>query len=113
MKLTRANIGSIWGRFIVYYNQAGMVQGFVNSVVLLVMLYSTTIKPAVDVPVWLYILIVIIGIGLLVLFIRTIGITGYFSYFKQLSALSELERMITSQQNDLALIKKHLGIEET
>ena len=105
MKTPKLDIGLIWAKFVNTYGQVGAVAGVVQMLSTLAILYTTTIQPNMDIPIWLYILIIASGAALMVTFVLKIGISGYYRFFSNRSELSETNRRVK-------LIMNHLGIED-
>jgi len=86
------DIGLKWAHLMAIWGQVGMIQSMINTIMLLGVFYTTTAKPAWDIPIGAYILLlVIVGISTLVFILRW-GISGYYRYFSQRSELAEVQR---------------------
>lgn len=103
--LPRIDIGLIWAKYVNTWGQIGAVAGTVNFLMMLGVFYTTTLKPELDVPLWLYALVVTAGALLAIAFVLKIGISGYYRFFSHRSELSETNRRVK-------LIMDHLGIDE-
>ena len=104
-RLPKLDIGLIWAKYVNTWGQVGAVAGTVQMLSTLAILYTTTIQPNIDIPIWLYILIITSGATLMVVFVLKIGISGYYRFFSNKSELSETNRRVK-------LIMDHLGINE-
>ena len=115
IKLGKRNmdVGLVWAKFVNTYGQVGAVAGTVQMLSTLAILYTTTIQPNADVPVWLYALVIIIGAMLVVLFVLKVGISGYYRFFSKTSELSETNKRVQENDRKLGLIMDKLGIEDT
>ena len=107
IKLGKRNmdVGLIWAKFVNTYGQVGAVAGTVQMLSTLAILYTTTIQPNIDVPIWLYILIIVSGAVLMITFVLKIGISGYYRFFSKTSELAQTNKRVK-------MIMDHLGIEE-
>ena len=103
MKHPKLDIGLIWAKFVNTYGQVGAVAGVVQMLSTLAILYTTTIQPNMDIPIWLYILVIASGAALMITFVLKVGISGYYRFFSNRSELSETNRRVK-------LIMNHLGI---
>lgn len=101
--MPKVDIGLIWAKCINIWGQLGMVLGATNYLMMVGVFYTTTIKPNVDIPFWLYVLVLSVGAIGVIAFIIKIGIDGYYRFFFGRSQLAEIER-----KQDL--IMKQLGI---
>ncbi len=129
----RLDIGLIWAKYVNTWGQIGAVAGTINFLMMLGVFYTTTLRPAFNIPLWLYTFIVIIGAILSVTFVLNIGISGYYRFFSNNSELSAAHQCIKDtktmleetrselvktdknvRENDrkLGLVLKHLGINE-
>lgn len=89
------DLGHMWGRWLYTYSQAGSVQGGINTVMLLVITYNTSIQGAI--PVWTYILVIVLMASAIIGFVSKIGIPGYFKFYKEQSAVGYLETEVRRQ----------------
>ncbi len=101
----RLDIGLIWAKYVNTWGQIGAVAGTINFLMMLGVFYTTTLKPELDIPLWLYALVVAAGALLAIAFVLKIGISGYYRFFSNRSELSETNRRVK-------LIMDHLGIDE-
>ena len=101
----RLDIGLIWAKYVNTWGQIGAVAGTINFIMMLGVFYTTTLRPALNLPMWLYILLVITGSILATTFVLKVGISGYYRFFSNRSELSETNRRVK-------LIMDHLGIDE-
>jgi len=114
IKLGKRNmdVGLVWAKFVNTYGQVGAVAGTVQMLSTFAILYTTTIQPNADVPVWLYALVITIGAILVVLFVLKVGISGYYRFFSKTSELSETNKRVQENDRKLRLIMDKLGIED-
>ena len=105
LRKRRLDIGLIWAKYVNTWGQIGAVAGTVNFIMMLGVFYATTLKPAFNIPMWLYVLIVVVSAVLATTFVLRIGISGYYRFFSERSELSETNRRVK-------LIMNHLGIDE-
>jgi hypothetical protein len=103
MKLPKMDIGLIWAKYVNTWGQVGAVAGTVQMLSTLAILYTTTIQPNMNIPIWLYALVIASGAALMVTFVLKVGISGYYRFFSNRSELSETNRRVK-------LIMNHLGI---
>ncbi len=101
----RLDIGLIWAKYVNTWGQVGSVAGTVNMLMMIGVFYTTTLKPNFDVPLWLYLMVILIVATTVVTFVLRVGISGYYRFFSKRSELGEANRRIK-------LIMDHLGIEE-
>jgi len=100
------DVGLMWGRWLYTYSQAGSVQGGINTVMLFVVTYSTTIKGIM--PAWLYVLLIALLVVSLVTFVSKIGVAGYFRFYKKQSAVGYIEDEVKRQGEILDAMKLQL-----
>lgn len=110
---SKLDIGLIWAKYVNTYGQVGAVAGTVQMVSTLAILYTTTIEPRMNIPVWLYTLVIFVGAIVAVLFVLKIGISGYYRFFSKTSELSETNKRVQENDRKLKLIMDKLGIEDT
>jgi hypothetical protein len=103
--MPKIDIGLIWAKIVNIWGQFGTVAGIANTIMLLVVTYSTTIEPKFHIPLWLYITTIVIAVILGVAFILKWGISGYYRFLSNQSELSQVNKRIE-------LIMKHLNIED-
>lgn len=113
MSKRKIDIGLVWAKFVNTYGQVGAVAGTVQMLSTLAILYTTTIQPNADVPVWLYILVIVAGATLAITFVLKIGISGYYRFFSKQSEVAETNKRVQETDRKLALIMDKLGIEDT
>jgi hypothetical protein len=112
MSKPKVDIGLVWAKFVNTYGQVGAVAGVVQMLSTLAILYTTTIQPNIDVPIWLYILIIVSGAMLMITFVLKIGISGYYRFFSKQSEVGETNRRVQETDRKLELIMAKLGIED-
>ena len=110
---SKIDIGLIWAKFVNTYGQVGAVAGTVQMLSTLAILYTTTIQPHADVPVWLYILVILSGAALMITFVLKVGISGYYRFFSKTSELSATNKQVQENSRMLKMIMKNLGIDDT
>jgi len=103
--MPKIDVGLIWAKIVNIWGQAGTIAGIANTIMLLVVTYSTTIEPKLHIPLWLYITTIIITLILVVTFILKWGISGYYRFLSNQSELSQVNKRVE-------LIMKHLNIED-
>lgn len=108
--MKKMDVGITWGKIINIWGQIGVVQGVINTIMLFVVTYNTSLKNLL--PVWLYILIIVISIICIVGFVLRIGISGYYRFFNQQSAMNRIESKVDKTEAKLDKICKKIGIEE-
>lgn len=101
----RNDAGLAWGKFLNIIGQAGTIQGLINSLLLIGIFYTTTARPEFGIPLWLYLLVVVSVIFAVVIFILKVGISGYYRFFNQQSAVGEIDQKMDR-------IIKHLGMKD-
>ncbi len=118
-KFPRLDLGLIWGKYLNIWNQIGSIAGLVQLLMMIGVFYTTTLNPKFQIPFWLYLVIIIIGGLLLILFVLKIGLSGYFRYFSKHTDISEVNNKVDelAKQNKLIieqnkLIIEHLNIED-
>jgi len=104
-RFPKLDVGLIWAKYVNTWGQIGTVASTVNFLMMLGVFYTTTLKPNIDIPLWLYITVVMIGVILATTFVLKVGISGYYRFFSNRSELSETNRRVK-------LIMDHLGIDE-
>ena len=102
---SKIDVGLVWAKYVNTWGQVGAVAGTANLIMMLGVFYTTTLRPSLAVPLWLYISVVVVAAITGVLFVLKIGISGYYRFFSKTSELSETNRRVK-------LIMDHLGIEE-
>lgn len=110
---SKVDIGLIWAKYMNTWGQIGTVAGTVNFIMMLGVFYTTTLRPSLAIPLWLYILAVVIASVTGILFVLKIGISGYYRFFSKTSELSETNKRVQENDRMLRMIIKHLGIEDT
>ncbi len=101
----RESPGMAWGAFVQLYSQLTMIQGMVNTLMLLGVFYSTNLKGIwPDIPWWAYLVgLMVISLGLSV-FLIMVGIPGIYKYGRRFMRTTQVE-------DKLDLIIKHLNID--
>lgn len=102
----KMDVGLVWAKYVNTWGQVGAVAGTANLIMMLGVFYTTTLRPSLAVPLWLYILVIVVASITGVVFVLKIGISGYYRFFSKTSELSETNRRVK-------LIMDHLGIEDT
>lgn len=103
--LPKIDIGLVWAKVVNIWGQLGTVAGIANTIMLLIVTYTTTIEPKFHTPLWLYIAVIIIAFAVGVYFILKVGISGYYRFLSNQSELSEVHRKLN-------LVMKQLNIED-
>lgn len=104
-KNSKIDIGLSWAKAVNVWGQIGLFAGVANTVMLIGVLYTTTVAPKFSIPFWLYILIIMIAAIVCIIFVMKIGISGYYRFFSQQSELSQVNKKVSK-------IMKRLNIEE-
>ena len=107
------DVGLVWAKYVNTWGQVGAVAGTANLIMMLGVFYTTTLRPAVDIPLWLYIAVVAVAAITGVLFVLKVGISGYYRFFSKTSELSETNKRVQENDRKLKLIMAKLGIEDT
>ena len=103
---SKRDIGLMWAKYVNIWGQVGTVVGTINFVMLLGVFYTTTIRASgIPVPLWLYILVVVVGAAIGITFVIKIGISGYYRFFSKQSEVAETNRRVK-------MIMNHLGIKD-
>ena len=115
MKLLNRTLdfGLIWAKYVNTWVQVGTIAGTVNVLMMLGVFYTTTLRPFIAVPLWLYIIVVAASTLCVVLFALKVGISGYYRFFSQTSELSETNKRVQETDRKLGLIMRKLEIEDT
>ena len=111
-KLPKLDIGLIWAKYVNTWGQVGVVAGTVQMLSTLAILYTTTIQPNMDIPIWLYILVIASCAALMITFVLKIGISGYYRFFSKQSEIAETNRRVQETDRKLGLIMDKLGIND-
>jgi len=105
-KYPKIDIGLTWAKGVNIWGQLGTVAGVANIIMMLGVFYTTVVYPNIKIPLWAYVLIVVLGASAATWFIIRWGISGYYRFFSRQSELSEVHRKIE-------LIMENLHIEDT
>lgn len=108
----KLDIGLTWAKYINIWSQIGAVAGTANLVMMLGVFYTTTLRPSLAVPLWIYITVVAVSAATSVAFVLKVGISGYYRFFSKTSELSETNKRVQETDRKLELIIKHLGIDD-
>jgi len=108
----KVDIGLVWAKYINTWGQVGAVAGTANLIMMLGVFYTTTLRPAVDIPLWLYILVVVIAAVTGVIFVLKIGISGYYRFFSKQSEVAETNKRVQENDRKLRLIMDKLEIDD-
>jgi hypothetical protein len=106
------DIGLTWARYINTWSQVGAVSGTANLIMMLGVFYTTTLQPWVNIPLWAYILFVVVVATTVVSFVLKVGISGYYRFFNKTSELSETNKRVQETDRKLNLIMDKLGIKD-
>jgi len=114
IKLGKRNmdVGLVWAKYVNTWGQVGAVAGTANLLMMLGVFYTTTLRPNLAVPLWLYVSVVFVAALTGVIFVLKVGISGYYRFFSKTSELSETNKRVQENDRKLGLIIKHLGIED-
>lgn len=115
IKLGKRNmdVGLVWAKYVNTWGQVGAVAGTANLIMMLGVFYTTTLRPSLAVPLWLYITVVVVASITGVLFVLKVGISGYYRFFSKTSELSETNKRVQEADRKLKLIMEKLEIEDT
>ncbi len=95
MTKDKPDVGLAWAKLLAIIGQVGAIQGAVNSVMLIGIFYTTTVKPNFPIPIWLYLLIVISVLLGAIIFSLSLGISGYYRFFNQQSSVEKINKKLT------------------
>lgn len=109
----KIDIGLIWAKYMNIWSQIATVAGMISFIMMLGVFYTTTLQPAFNIPLWLYILIVLIGTALAIAFVTSIGISGYYRFFSERSELGKTNKTVQENSRQLKLIMEKLGITDS
>jgi len=115
IKLGKRNmdVGLVWAKYVNTWGQVGAVAGTANLLMMLGVFYTTTLRPSLAVPLWLYITVVVVAALTGIVFVLKVGISGYYRFFSKTSELSETNKRVQETDRKLGLIITHLEIEDT
>jgi len=108
--MPKIDIGLIWAKIVNIWGQVGTVAGIANTIMTLGIFYTTTVNPNFKVPLWAYILFVIIGASLVIGFIIKWGISGYYRFFSNQSEITSMKKEVLEVKKDMKEVMKHLGV---
>ena len=108
----KVDVGLVWAKYVNTWGQVGAVAGTANLIMMLGVFYTTTLKPNVDVPLWLYITVVVLAATTGVVFVLKVGISGYYRFFSKASELSETNKRVQENDRKLGLIMEKLEIRD-
>ena len=108
----KIDVGLVWAKYVNTWGQVGAVAGTANLIMMLGVFYTTTLRPAVALPLWLYILVVVIAATTGVIFVLKIGISGYYRFFSKQSEVAETNLRVQETNRKLRLIMEKLEIED-
>jgi len=108
----KVDVGLVWAKYVNTWGQVGAVAGTANMIMMLGVFYTTTLRPAVAVPLWLYILIVVVAAVSMILFVLKVGISGYYRFFSKQSEVAETNKRVQENDRKLRLIMDKLEIED-
>ena len=109
---SKIDIGLIWAKYMNIWGQVGTVAGTVNLIMMLGVFYTTTLKPATGISLWLYILIMVTASIAGTLFVVKVGTSGYYRFFSQQSKVAETNERVQETDRKLRLIMDKLGIDD-
>jgi len=110
---SKIDIGLVWAKYMNTWGQVSSIAGTVNMIMMLGVFYTTTLRPNIAFPLWLYILIIVLGAAAVVTFVLKIGISGYYRFFSKQSEVAETNRRVQENDRKLKLIMEKMGIEDT
>lgn len=105
--MVKIDIGLTWAKIFNVWAQIGAVAGLVNFCMMIGVFYTTTIQPNLNIPIWLYLMAIVICIIIAITFVLKWGISGYYRFLSKQSELSMMHRKI-----DLLLSKQGIGEKE-
>ncbi len=103
--LPHIDIGLVWAKYLNVWGQLGSVVGAANTLMMVGVFYTTTLKPSLAIPLWLYLMVIVLGSLSVIGFIVKWGISGYYRFFANQSELAEVQRKMD-------LVMKHFHIED-
>jgi glucan phosphoethanolaminetransferase (alkaline phosphatase superfamily) len=112
IKMPIVDIGLVWGKIANIWGQVGIIASVVSFIMTIGIFYTTTAYPNWGLPLWAYLLIIIIGAIFVIGFIVKWGISGYYRFFSNQSAITSLHSRIDELEGKLDLIMKHLNIQK-
>ncbi len=59
--LPKLDVGLMWAKIVNIWGQLGTVAGAVNVMMMVGVFYTTTIKPSLPIPLWLYLMMIVLG----------------------------------------------------
>jgi H+/Cl- antiporter ClcA len=101
------DIGLSWAKAFNVWSQIGIIAGAINFCMMIGVFYTTTVRAKWDVPFWLYLMVIIVGIILAISFVLKWGISGYYRFLSKQSEISIINRKV-----DLLLEKNGIGEKE-
>jgi len=102
---SKIDIGLIWAKYLNIWGQLGSVVGAVNTLMMIGVFYTTTVKPSLAIPIWLYLVTMVVGVVAMIGFILRWGISGYYRFWSNQSDITSVNRKID-------LIMKYLDIKD-
>jgi len=109
---SKIDIGLTWAKYVNTRGQVGAVAGTANLIMMLGVFYTTTLRPAMAIPLWLYVLVVVVAAVSMILFVLKIGISGYYRFFSKQSEVAETNKRVQENDRKLRLIMDKLGIKD-
>lgn len=109
---SKLDIGLIWAKYVNCWGQVGAVAGTANLIMMLGVFYTTTLRPSLAVPLWLYVLVVFVAASTGVIFVLKVGISGYYRFFSKQSEVAETNKRVQETDRKLKVIMDKLGIED-
>ena len=110
MKPPKLDVGLIWAKIMNIWGQVGTVAGIANTIMMIGVFYTTTLYPQVKIPLWLYVLIICIGVCLVIWFIVKVGISGWFRFFSHNSEIEQVKKDVAELNRKQDLMLSHFGI---
>lgn len=96
------DIGMTWAHFLAVYSQLGVVLSIYNTIMIFGVFYINIASHYVSL--YLFFVIAVAGVGLWVLFILKVGISGYYRFLNDQSALTRIERRLDALTREVELV---------
>ena len=95
----KRDIGLIWAHMLAVWGQVSVPYSIIMAIMMAGTFYSTTIKGVL--PFWVYIAILAVMIVSVILFVVFVGISGYYRFLNQRSALDQINSRLEKIMNKL------------
>ena len=108
--MKKPDIGLVWAYCVNIWGQVSIPQSILNTIMAAGTFYAVSMKQFL--PLWVYILILLGCMAGMVIFVVTIGISGYYKFFNQKSYVERIYHNQEQQNKRLMRIEKALGIDD-